>query len=182
MDIKIVCGCGQKYIFEVNPEDGLMPGTVICPACGADGTQDASEILRILAPEAVAQPAAVTTVPPPVAAKSGPIRVSSPVTPPAPPPPPIPPPTTIKPLKSSAAKPTLAWYEHVWTALPLALVAVGGCIGGGIGGAAWAVNRQVFTKIQHPVLRYVVTGIISAAAVVVWLVVVSFVLGLLHKG
>jgi hypothetical protein len=50
MDIKIVCGCGQKYIFEVDPDNGLMGASVTCPACGADGSQEASEILaQILA-------------------------------------------------------------------------------------------------------------------------------------
>jgi len=176
MDIKIVCGCGQKYIFEVDPENGLMPGSVQCPACGADGTQEANDILTQLFPDAPAEP-------PPVVAKSAPLRVSLPVRPVAAagPPPPIPAPKAIVPPKSPASKPKLTWYEHVWAALPLCLVAVGGCIGGGIGGAAWVVNRAVFQKVRQPVLRYVLTGLISAAAVVAWLVLASVLLRLLHR-
>jgi hypothetical protein len=40
-----VCGCGQKYSFEVEPVNGRMPSRVACPVCGADGTGTANEIL-----------------------------------------------------------------------------------------------------------------------------------------
>ena len=36
--IKIQCGCGQKYAFDVEPVEGRLPATVACPVCGADGT------------------------------------------------------------------------------------------------------------------------------------------------
>jgi hypothetical protein len=187
MDIKIVCGCGQKYIFEVDPDNGLMGTSVTCPACGADGTQEANEILTQIFPEPLAEssaePATEAVPPPPTPAEADPIRINPPVRLVAAtsPPPPISVPRTIAPLKSPAAKPKLAWYEHVWAALPLCLVAVGGAIGGGIGGAAWVVNRAVFQKVRQPVLRYVLTGLISAAAVVAWLVLASVILGWLHK-
>lgn len=88
MDIKIVCGCGQKYIFEVDPENGLMGTSVNCPACGADGTQEANEILAQIFPEPVME----TVPPPPAAAAAGRIRVNLPVRPAlaANPPPPAP--------------------------------------------------------------------------------------------
>ena len=38
MDLKVVCYCGQKYKFDVEPVDGRMPHTVMCAVCGADGT------------------------------------------------------------------------------------------------------------------------------------------------
>jgi hypothetical protein len=44
--IKIVCHCGQKYAFEVQPENGQMPVPVNCPACGRDGTIAANESIR----------------------------------------------------------------------------------------------------------------------------------------
>jgi hypothetical protein len=85
MDIKIVCDCGQKYIFEVDPDNGLMPASVNCPACGADGTQEANEILTQIFPgpfaESSAEPAMETAPPPPAAAVGGPIRVNPPVRP-----------------------------------------------------------------------------------------------------
>jgi hypothetical protein len=44
--IKIICHCGQKYAFDVQPEDGRMPVTVNCPVCGRDGTIAANESIR----------------------------------------------------------------------------------------------------------------------------------------
>jgi hypothetical protein len=85
MDIKIVCGCGQKYIFEVDPENGLMPASVNCPACGADGTQEANEILTQIFPDSVAEPTAAPAMemvpPPPAAVAAGPLRINLPVRP-----------------------------------------------------------------------------------------------------
>jgi hypothetical protein len=78
-------------------------------------------------------------------------------------------------------KTKLEWYEHLWIAWPVIMVAFGGAIGGGCGGAAWAINRTVFQKTKHPVLRYVWTGLISAASVIVWLVLVSVIVSLIHK-
>lgn len=43
--IKIECGCGQRYAFDVEPHDGRMAHTVACPVCGADGTGAANEVL-----------------------------------------------------------------------------------------------------------------------------------------
>ena len=50
MEIKIACNCGQKYIFSVDPENGRLPTSVHCPACGADGTSEANEILAQMFP------------------------------------------------------------------------------------------------------------------------------------
>jgi len=53
------------------------------------------------------------------------------------------------------------------------LVFMGGAIGGACGGAAWALNQQIFQKTSHPVLRYVWTGIISVAALLAYLVLAA---------
>jgi hypothetical protein len=54
--IKIQCGCGQRYAFEVEAVDGRMPAPVACPVCGADGTAAANDFLaqRLAAPVVVA--------------------------------------------------------------------------------------------------------------------------------
>ncbi len=44
--IKIICHCGQKYAFDVQPENGRMPVAVSCPVCGRDGTIAANESIR----------------------------------------------------------------------------------------------------------------------------------------
>lgn len=56
--IKIECGCGQRYAFDVEPVNGQMPYTVACPVCGADGTSVANEVIA-----QSFQPVAVAAVP-----------------------------------------------------------------------------------------------------------------------
>jgi hypothetical protein len=40
--IRIQCGCGQRYAFDVETAGSLKPETVTCPICGADGTGTAN--------------------------------------------------------------------------------------------------------------------------------------------
>jgi hypothetical protein len=40
--IKIQCGCGQRYAFDIEATGDLMPNTVACPVCGTDGTAAAN--------------------------------------------------------------------------------------------------------------------------------------------
>ena len=179
MEIKITCDCGQKFIFSVDPDNGQMPSSVNCPACGADGTKEANDILAQIFTGSPGEAKAEEAAPPP----AEPIRFNPPIqlTAATSAPPPIYVPKAAAAPIPAPSKPKLAWYEQVWTALPLCLVIFGGAIGGGIGGAAWVLNRAVFQKVGQPVLRYVLTGLISVAAVVVWLVVVSVLLGMFHK-
>lgn len=61
--IKIQCGCGQRYAFDIEPIGNTLPGPVSCPACGMDGTVAGNAILAQRAPApaeiAVAAPALV---------------------------------------------------------------------------------------------------------------------------
>jgi hypothetical protein len=43
--VKVLCDCGQKYAFDVEPVNGRMASTVACPACGVDGTAAANTII-----------------------------------------------------------------------------------------------------------------------------------------
>jgi hypothetical protein len=43
--IKIQCGCGQRYAFDVEPLAGQMPGSIACPICGVDGTSAANAVI-----------------------------------------------------------------------------------------------------------------------------------------
>jgi hypothetical protein len=55
--IKIQCGCGQRYSFDVEPVNGFMPSAVACPICGVDGTSAANELIdRTLVAEPEAPP------------------------------------------------------------------------------------------------------------------------------
>jgi hypothetical protein len=55
MQIKIQCGCGQHYAFEVEADGDLEPNKVLCPVCGADGTGAANAaIAQTLSAQAAA--------------------------------------------------------------------------------------------------------------------------------
>ena len=43
--VKIYCGCGQKYSFEIQPVAGRVPFPIACPACGQDGTHRANQAI-----------------------------------------------------------------------------------------------------------------------------------------
>ena len=77
MEIKVICQCGTKYKFDVQPVDGHMPQAVKCPACGAPGTAQANAAIQ----EALGIPAAATEVPPPPQAapvpQPGRLRISA---------------------------------------------------------------------------------------------------------
>jgi len=45
MTIKVQCSCGTRYAFDVEPQGGVMPFKVTCPACQADGTEAANQII-----------------------------------------------------------------------------------------------------------------------------------------
>ncbi|HEY3861663.1 MAG TPA: PQQ-binding-like beta-propeller repeat protein [Verrucomicrobiae bacterium] len=74
MTIKILCQCGSKYSFDVEPVEGRMPFAVNCPACQADGTEAANQIIaqtsgapklrvQMSAPEAAEEAPAPAPVP-----------------------------------------------------------------------------------------------------------------------
>lgn len=62
----------------------------------------------------------------------------------------------------------LTTLQQVMCAWPLALVIVGGAIGGLCGGIAWALNTKIMSSSLSPPVRYglcVLTGIVAA---IVW--------------
>jgi hypothetical protein len=192
MELKLVCQCGQKYVFDVEPVGGRMPFAVYCPVCNADGTAVANALLaekfRFVPPppSAIAPPQFPASAPnagalPPSSIAALRINRHDPAPVAAGVPPPVAPKTIIAPPESAASTRKLEWYEHIWCGLPLGLLAIGGAIGGVCGGAAWVVNRQVFLKLTNPILRYVVTGLISAAAFGAYLVLAVIFVALFHK-
>ena len=72
--MKIQCGCGQRYAFDVEPVNGFMPFPVACPICGADGTAAANQFFS-QNPVAQAAPAVAAAV---RAAPSGVVRLGPP--------------------------------------------------------------------------------------------------------
>ena len=43
--IKILCSCGQKYAFDIEPSDGRINQAVQCPVCGTDGATAANQVI-----------------------------------------------------------------------------------------------------------------------------------------
>ncbi|HZR16395.1 MAG TPA: hypothetical protein VFE51_03635 [Verrucomicrobiae bacterium] len=52
MEVKVLCDCGQKFKFDVEPVNGEMPFRVNCPSCGKDGTPAANAALSQSIPAA----------------------------------------------------------------------------------------------------------------------------------
>jgi hypothetical protein len=68
MDLKIVCNCGQKIAFEVEPVNGRIPMEIECPVCNAN--------ITALGDEAVAQQLAMEAMnetPPPLPVEETPV-------------------------------------------------------------------------------------------------------------
>lgn len=60
--VKIECACGQRFAFDVEPVNGRMPTSVVCPACGVDGTNSANAIIaQALAAQPTAAPMRIPT-------------------------------------------------------------------------------------------------------------------------
>jgi hypothetical protein len=124
MELKVVCGCGQKYKFDVDPVDGLMPFNVNCPICGVDGTQSANNLLAQNFPRQPAMAAAAATV-------SG-LRISHAVSPVVSASPPLPSsPRPISPMRSpavaTAPKLKAAGEFNLWLGI------LGAVLGAGLG-------------------------------------------------
>jgi hypothetical protein len=93
MELKVVCDCGQKYKFDVEPVNGRMPFAVSCPMCGTEGTHVANQLLAQQVPaQQVAAAPALAPLPPldpapaPAPASVGGLRINRPEPAPAPPP------------------------------------------------------------------------------------------------
>ena len=57
LEIKIVCNCGAKYKFEVEPINGCMPAPVQCPVCQTDGTAEGNRLIGEMLARGAAAPA-----------------------------------------------------------------------------------------------------------------------------
>jgi len=77
--------------------------------------------------------------------------------------------------------PPLQWYQYLWCCLPILLVLGGGALGGALGGAASFTNVAVLRSRSGSQMGYVLTGLLSAAAYLVFMVL-AVVLALLVGG
>lgn len=83
MEIKILCSCGSKYKFDVEPVDGRSPADLACPKCGASWTAMANAMiaqqLGVPPPTvAAAESAAPATASAPSAGPAGRVKLTIP--------------------------------------------------------------------------------------------------------
>jgi len=65
----------------------------------------------------------------------------------------------------------LQWYQWLWGGWPVVLVFVGGALGAIAGVLAFTVKARLFRTELNPVLKYVVTALVSGAAVLAYFIV-----------
>ena len=63
----------------------------------------------------------------------------------------------------------LTWYEYTWMGLPIILVFAGGALGAIIGFTAAYSSSRIFRSERSTAKKYLVTGAISFAAVILFL-------------
>ena len=74
----------------------------------------------------------------------------------------------------------LQWYQWLWAGLPIALIFVGGVLGGLFGFIATTLSIRIFRSEMSSVPQYLAVGGISVLAVVSYLVVAILVTGLIN--
>jgi hypothetical protein len=163
MELKVVCNCGQKYIFNVEPENGRMPVKVACPSCGADGTASADEALAGLFPDSEppipvaaaipAQPKSVTPpAPPPLGAPAG-LRINRATPAPAEPGPQLAitgAPRTVAPLRPGAS-PAVGANPKTGASYSLGLGVLGAFLGAAVG-AGLMYGFFALTEFRFPLM------------------------------
>ena len=66
--------------------------------------------------------------------------------------------------------PPLPWYQLVWAGVPILLVFVGGALGALFGALAAYFNTRIFRSKLGPVMKYVLTAVITGLAIFIYLV------------
>ena len=65
--------------------------------------------------------------------------------------------------------PSMSWYEYAWMMLPIILAFAGGLLGALIGLPAIYASSHIFRSDRPVAVRYLLTGVISACSVVVYI-------------
>lgn len=66
----------------------------------------------------------------------------------------------------------LKWYQWVWAGIPILLLFIGGALGGLTGAIATGINSRIFRSALHPFAKYALSGLISVAAALIYLILV----------
>jgi hypothetical protein len=160
MELKVVCHCGQKYKFDVEPVNRQMPFTVNCPVCGLDGTPLANNLLmQMPMPATIAVP---PPIPPAIAAPPPPTGVAPSLS------------ISAPPVRSAPAAPAAAYAPA--PAMPKYMrdnpaiqnnsfmLGVVGAILGAVVAVALMVGFTMFTGMRFPLIGTVMGAIIGFGA------------------
>ena len=74
----------------------------------------------------------------------------------------------------------LAWYQWIWTGIPLVLVFLGGALGGALGAVAMTFNIRILRSDQSGLLRYGMTALLSIGALGAYVFLASLFLSAVH--
>lgn len=87
--------------------------------------------------------------------------------------------------KTLSLAPPLRWFEYLWAALPLALVALGGALGGVFAVLAAYINLYLLRARHGSAARYGLTGAVTVGAICLYYllgIALVLMLGLVPKG
>ncbi len=70
----------------------------------------------------------------------------------------------------------LKWYEYLWIIIPIILLFIGGGIGGLIGSIGTLTNSILFRKFTSPFAKYLVTGVNTLVAFILFFKMLFFIL------
>lgn len=90
-------------------------------------------------------------------------------------------PQLIVDRKTVALVEPLKWYQWVWGGWPVFLLFIGGALGAIAGLVAFSINARIFRTEMNNVLKYVVSGVVSALAVIAYFIA-AVVVSLLING
>lgn len=76
--------------------------------------------------------------------------------------------------------PPLAWHEYVWMGLPIILAFAGGALGALFGISATYASSRIFRSERSTASKYLISGLVSVAAVVGFFIVLVLLQILLH--
>lgn len=77
--------------------------------------------------------------------------------------------------------PSLPREAHVMCGWPLLLILVGGAVGGGLGGAAYAINLSIYKSRLPVVVKVFLNLFTGIAAIGIWLAVVVAIQSKMHS-
>ncbi|HAE4739297.1 TPA_asm: hypothetical protein GND48_004541 [Salmonella enterica subsp. houtenae serovar 41:z4,z23:-] len=84
-------------------------------------------------------------------------------------------PTVILDGEKIQLAPAIVWYQYIFILLPLLLILFGGAIGGGIGFVGATINSGIIRSQVHPVLRYILTILVTFACYLTYLLLVGII-------